>query len=390
MKIFGSFTELLSLVLRKNSNTVTVQPNTATASVGNVVIELPAKTTGTSTLVDTDTTQTLTNKTMLPASNNFGVTGDLVGDDDVQTLTNKTIVAASNTISGLLHGTQVDNPAVAHGATGAIVGTTNSQVLTNKTLTSPLVSGAIQSAEIATPSTPPSSSWKEYFKTDGKYILDDAGIETKLESALTPDLNDLGDVVITGAASGEVLTFDGADWVNDSVVQSLNDLSDVIISAPASNQSLEYNGSNWVNRGYNYAISTTAATQISTDVNYADVTNAVVSITTTGGPVRITLIPSLGDTSYVTVADTNDEEAGGLLNVVRDGSTSMGPQLLLARTDSTSGTDDPSIVIPTSSYSWIDPAPSAGAHTYQLRFAVLDNGDSMAVDDVKIMVEELK
>ncbi len=387
MKIFGSFTELLSLVLRKNSNTVTVQPNTATASVGNVVIELPAKTTGTSTLADTDTTQTLTNKTMLPASNNFGVTGDLVGDDDVQTLTNKTIVAASNTISGLLHGTQVDNPTVAHGATGAVVGTTNSQVLTNKSLTSPIVIGAIRSAEIATPSTPPSNSWSEYFKTDGKYILDDNGIETKLQSALVPDLADLGDVVITAPASGEVLTYNGANWVNDDVVASLDDLTDVIITTPASNQSLQYNGSNWVNRAYNYAISSVESSQTTTSVSFADVTDATVTLTTTGGPVRITLIPSTSP-SYITVADTNEAEAGGFLLVVRD-ATSLGSQFLYGRTESGSATSDPSIAVPPSSFTWID-TPTAGTYIYKLRFAVFAGGDSMAVNQIKLFAEELK
>lgn len=63
-----------------------------------------------------------------------GAKREVLTDTQAQTVTNKTIVAGSNTISGLQHGTQVDNLTVAHGATGAVVGTTNTQTLTNKKL----------------------------------------------------------------------------------------------------------------------------------------------------------------------------------------------------------------------------------------------------------------
>lgn len=64
-----------------------------------------------------------------------GVTGTIVGTSDTQSLTNKIIVAGSNTISGLLHGTQVDNPSSGvHGVTGSVVGTTDTQTLSNKSI----------------------------------------------------------------------------------------------------------------------------------------------------------------------------------------------------------------------------------------------------------------
>ena len=73
-------------------------------------------------------------------------TDTLVGRDTTDTLTNKTIAAGSNTISGLTHGSEVDNPSSGvHGVTGNVVGTTDTQTLTNKTLTSPIVNQILDS-----------------------------------------------------------------------------------------------------------------------------------------------------------------------------------------------------------------------------------------------------
>jgi len=103
-------------------------------------------------LVGETATQTLTNKTIDAASNSItglehgsgvdnpssgvhGVVGNVVGDSDSQTLTNKTIDADNNTISNLAHGSEVDNPSSGvHGVVGNVVGTSDTQTLTNKTI----------------------------------------------------------------------------------------------------------------------------------------------------------------------------------------------------------------------------------------------------------------
>ncbi len=62
-------------------------------------------------------------------------------------------------------------------------------------------------------------------------------------------LDDLTDVVITTPASGEVLTYDGTNWVNDTAGAgslALDDLTDVTITTPSTGAVLKYNGTAWI------------------------------------------------------------------------------------------------------------------------------------------------
>lgn len=58
-------------------------------------------------------------------------------------------------------------------------------------------------------------------------------------------LDDVGDVSITGAASGDFLGWNGSAWADLTI--SLDTLSDVSVSSPAVKQTLRYNGTSWVN-----------------------------------------------------------------------------------------------------------------------------------------------
>lgn len=58
------------------------------------------------------------------------------------------------------------------------------------------------------------------------------------------NLDSLTDVVITAAATGELLRYNGTNWVDDRA--ALDDLSDVVITAAASGEVIRHNGTNWV------------------------------------------------------------------------------------------------------------------------------------------------
>jgi hypothetical protein len=62
------------------------------------------------------------------------------------------------------------------------------------------------------------------------------------------NLPELLDVTISGAVSGEVLTYNGSIWINQaSSSGDLDGLSDVIITTPSNGDRLEWSGSTWIN-----------------------------------------------------------------------------------------------------------------------------------------------
>jgi hypothetical protein len=70
MKFYGSISQLVSVVFRKNSNDITLEPNQAITYTAGRVIQTPPQDAA-SILVSENATQTLTGKTMSGASNTF-------------------------------------------------------------------------------------------------------------------------------------------------------------------------------------------------------------------------------------------------------------------------------------------------------------------------------
>jgi len=64
-------------------------------------------------------------------------------------------------------------------------------------------------------------------------------------------LDNLSDVVITAPSSGQIVSFNGTNWINQAPVAgatNLNGLTDVVISSPTNGQTLGFNGTNWINQ----------------------------------------------------------------------------------------------------------------------------------------------
>jgi len=87
-----------------------------------------------------------------------------------------------------------------------------------------------------------SSTAKTYVYYDSVWVEIGAGSNPA-------SLNDVGDVTITSASSGQFLKWNGSAWINDNVpvINNLNDIGDVTITSATSGQTLQWNGSAWVN-----------------------------------------------------------------------------------------------------------------------------------------------
>ena len=110
----------------------------------------------------------------------------------------------------------------------------------------------------------------QFLKTDGAGTVSFASIPT------INTLNDVGNVTITSAASGEFLKWNGSAWVNDSIptINTLNDISNVTITSVASGEFLKWNGSAWVNATVEAFDTQTHTTTATTQVSIAEYAHA--------------------------------------------------------------------------------------------------------------------
>lgn len=149
------------------------------------------------------------------------------------------------------------------------------------------------------------------------------------------ELNDMTDVTLAGPSNGQVLTYNGALWVNATPTSgNLNSITDVVLTAPVSGEVLSYNGVNWVNNAIpalaindltDVSISSVATNEIlawtgtmwaNTDSPTFDaltVTNQVTATTISDGTLSINAsnITGAGGISAASLTTTGDCTCGG-------------------------------------------------------------------------------
>lgn len=145
MKVFGSLTELVSIVFRKNSQAITVRPNQTTTYTAARDIQYPQQDAD-SILISRDSTDTLTNKSISGSTNTltnlplgsvtgtlatanggtgqnstatFPTSGTILNDTNTVTVTNKSLSGGSNTFTNIPAGTALTGQVpIANGGTG--------------------------------------------------------------------------------------------------------------------------------------------------------------------------------------------------------------------------------------------------------------------------------
>ena len=130
--------------------------------------------------------------------------------------------------------------------------------------------------------------------TNGHFLRANSSAGVGIEWASIPTINnldDVGDVTITTATSGQFLKYNGSAWINELIpaLNSIDDITGVTITDLASGNFLKYNGSAWVNDLIdlgtdtvgNYVSDVTAGTGITISHTQGEGSTANVSITNT-------------------------------------------------------------------------------------------------------------
>jgi hypothetical protein len=169
----------------------------------------------------------------------------------------------------------------------------------------------LNSDEAGTPSADAGLEIERGTSTNARFLFEestdlwksDPGTGTLSEVLTTlSTLDDLSDITITTIAAGEILKWDGTNWINntlaeagvaaDSHTHALDDTTDVDLTttAPVTDDALVYDGANWVPGSVGSALITKdEGSNLSTATASIDFVGSGVTATTSGDDVTVTI-----------------------------------------------------------------------------------------------------
>ena len=162
------------------------------------------------------------------------------------------------------------------------------------------------------------------------YTWGDHGQAGYLTDLTTSPINELSDVLLSGPANGQLLQYNGTNWINftPSYLTSLGSVgghTDVTLSTPSSGQLLKYNGSQWENWTPNYLTSFSETDTLATVTARGATTNTActfLNVTVSG---NLNVLGTTTQNNVTTLNVTNNEivinenqATGGLNAIIRN------------------------------------------------------------------------
>lgn len=240
---------------------------------------------------------------------------------------------------------------------------------------------ALPLKEIVSPGTPSAGILRLFSKSDKNiYTVDSAGLEKKVLTgqAQSSDIGD-GQVSTAKIGDGQVITAK----IGDSAVTTPKIADGNVTSAKIQD--------NAVTRAKLSALGLVAsggtANSNTTSGSRVDVSPLSVTITTTGRPVLVALIPAVANgtfTSRLGSRTSSGATAEGGVFIMR-GSTDIFETVVGINA---SGASNPHIMLPVSSIFTIDTGAAAGTHTYKVQAYALNSG-ALELHDCKLVAFEL-
>lgn len=173
----------------------------------------------------------------------FDYTTSFTLDPDVTTITLVTPALLNDVISGVIYNIAVDSI----GAVDAQARTDIAAIAAAYVSGGASVGGAVPVFKDKTGST---LNFKTLLAGTNVTLVNDTDTVTiNASGGGASNLDALTDVVISSPATGQILRYNGTNWVNvaNSEIVTLTQLSDVTITSPVVGHVLKWNGSAWVN-----------------------------------------------------------------------------------------------------------------------------------------------